>query len=135
MTAYYLTVSRSQASSRLNSLRLLIVIENSFLASYVLNALLMNVVYLNHVVCNICVVLILVCNDALCVQVMSVYLCDNSLVKLCIVIVLSDNCLKIAVVCVYGSVLGWQLHLTKSGQVAGYGRRSPARCVYAWQNG
>ena len=89
------TTIGSQASGWLDCLCLLVIIEDSSLASNVLDSLLVDVVDSCDVVCNVCVVLVLVCDDSLCVQVVSVDCCDDVLVKCCVVVVLSDDCLQV----------------------------------------
>ena len=76
---------------------------------HVLDSLSVDVVDLDNVVCDVCVVLVLVVNDSLCVQVISVDCCDDCLVQCCVVVVLSDNCLLVGIVCLQNSLLCWQL--------------------------
>ena len=55
----------------------------------------MDVVDLDELVCDVCVEVVLVCDDSLCVQVVAVDCCDDLLVECCVVVVLSDDCLQV----------------------------------------
>ena len=79
----------------LNSLGLLIVVEDSSLTLDVLNASSVDVIDLDNVVGNIGVVLVVVVDDALNVLVVSVNLGDNGLVECGAVVVLSDESLQV----------------------------------------
>ena len=83
----------TNASGWLNSLGLLIVVEDTSLTGNVLDSLTVDVVDSGDVVCDIGVVLVLVCDDSLCVQVVSVDCCDDGLVVLMMDVVLNDECL------------------------------------------
>ena len=100
----------TNASGWLNCLGLLVVVEDSSLASDVLNTLSVDVVDSCDVVCDVCVVLVLVCDDSLCVQVVAVDCCDDVLVECGVMVVLSDNSLDILIECVDLSVLCWELN-------------------------
>ena len=93
---------------------LLIVVEDSSLALDVLDSLLVNVVDSCDVVGDVCVVLVLVCDDSLCVQVVAVDGGDDVLVECGVVVVLSDDGLQVLVECVDLSVLSWELDLLGS---------------------
>ena len=103
------TVSSSQTSSWLDLLRLLEVIKHSRLALHVLHSLSVNVVHLDHIVCHICIIVVLVGDDALRVQVIAVDCGDHSLIERCVVVVLSHHCLLVGIICLDHALLGWQL--------------------------
>lgn len=67
------------------------VIEDTSLAGHMLNALMMYVVYSYDIIRDISVEVVLICNDSLSVQVMSVDLCNNRLVEGRVMIVFSDH--------------------------------------------
>ena len=74
-------VSSRDASSWLNlTLDLFVFVENTTLAGHMFHFLMMNVLYSCHIVGNVRVEPVLVCNDSLCVQVVAVDLCNDSLV-------------------------------------------------------
>ena len=98
----------ANASGWLNSLGLLVVVEDASLASDVLHALTVDVVDSGDVVGDVCVVLVLVGDDSLCVQVVAVDGGDDVLVVSGVMVVLSHDGLHILVEGVDLSVLGWQ---------------------------
>ena len=55
------------------------------------NALVVNVVYFDDIVCDVRVEIILICHNAQCVQVVSINLGNNRLVEGCVMIVLPDQ--------------------------------------------
>ena len=58
----------------------------------------MDVVDLDDVVCVEVVVVVLLCDDSLCVQVVAVDCCDDCLVVLMVDVVLNDECLACSIV-------------------------------------
>ena len=103
----WLTVG-SQTSGWLDSLGLLIVVEDASLAGDVLDSLTVDVVDSGDVVGDVCVVLVLVGDDSLGVQVVAVDGGDDVLVVCGVVVVLSDDGLDILIECVDLSVLSWE---------------------------
>ena len=69
------------------------VVDDDALSLQVLNTLCVNVVDLDDVVCVEVVVVVLLCDDSLCVQVIAVDCCDDCLVVLMMDVVLDDECL------------------------------------------
>ena len=113
----------------LDTLRALEVVEDALLARNVLHLLVMDVVYLDNVICHICVVIVLVCHDALRVIVVSVDVCDHGSIVLDVVVVLSDvrlHCAEVLVDVLDDGRLGdlivsglaaWQHRLSIAGVV------------------
>ena len=74
---------------------LLVLVADSSLAGDVLDALTVDVVDLDDLVGDVCVVLVLVGDDSLCVQVVAVDGGDLCLVECGVVVVLSDDGLQV----------------------------------------
>ena len=64
----------------------------------------MDIVDLDNVVCVEVVIVVLLCDDSLCVQVVSVDCCDDCLVVLMVGVVLNDKCLACSIALLLFSV-------------------------------
>ena len=89
---------------------LLVLVADSGLALDVLDTLSVDIVDLDDLVGDVCVVLVLVGDDSLCVQMVAVDGGDGGLVECGVVVVLSDDCLQVRVVGLNDSLLSWELN-------------------------
>ena len=96
------------------------VVDHSGLTFHVFNSVTVDVVDLHNVVGDIGVVLVLIVDDSLGVQVVSVDGGDDVLVQCCVVVSLSEDCLHVSMIGLDDSLLCWQLH-----NLAG---------IYAWSH-
>ena len=89
---------------------LLVLVADSGLALDVLDTLSVDIVDLDDLVGDVCVVLVLVSDDSLCVQMVAVDGGDGGLVECGVVVVLSDDGLDIGIVGLNNSLLSWELN-------------------------
>ena len=126
-------ISSSQTLSWLDNLSLSSLVEDSLLAWNVLNTLTVNVIDLGDVVGHVQVVEVLIGHNSLGVQVVAVDLCDDGLVELRVVVVVSDDCLQVGIIGLDHSQLGWKLDLLGSVDAWSDWWWSVAQAVDWWQ--
>ena len=76
---------------------LLVRVKDATLARNMFDSLSMNVLYSSYVIGNVCVVVVLVCDDSLSVQVIAIDLGYDRLVQEYVVIIFSNKCSNVTV--------------------------------------
>ena len=114
--------------------RLSVVVDDDALSLQVLNTLGVNVVDLDNVVGVVVVVVVLLGDDSLCVQVVSVDSCNDCLVMLMMDVVLNDECLACGKVLLDLLVDNYLLVDDPSWPWSWDWWRQDARVVKSWQS-